>query len=67
MIKEGNWYVTKLQTAERFFVNRIEKNQAWGIYEKNPHLLNCPIELNRLIDPEKIDLNKGIHYGYYGC
>lgn len=48
-------YVTKFQTKEKFTVKVINTNKygeqvsVMGIYEKSPHLGNCPLPVERLI------------------
>ena len=57
MIEIGKTYTTKFAVPERFKVNRIINNKegipktAWGIYEERLHLGECPLEVERLIDP----------------
>lgn len=53
----GETYQTKMATAERFTIHKIDimmgqVTKFWGVYEKNPDLLNCPIS------PERLILNK---------
>lgn len=59
MIEIGKSYTTKFAVAEQFTVKRIINNKegepktAWGIYENSLHLGECPLEIERLIDPMK--------------
>lgn len=54
-LQEGKTYKTKLATGEKFTIHKIEKNikgiimRVLGVYENSPHLLNCPLDPERLI------------------
>ena len=63
----GVTYTTKFATGEKFTVTRVRKNRydeveaVFGIYEKSPHLGECPLNMDRLIpDVEKIGERKVI-------
>lgn len=55
----GQTYITKMQTGEKFTVTQIimkkekgktdEIYQLMGIYERYPHLGECPLAVDRLI------------------
>lgn len=68
MIKINITYRTKFATGELFTVTDIQKKEVKdketnqmiekivsikGFYSNSPHLLNCPISIDRLIDPEE--------------
>lgn len=54
-IEVDKTYITKMSTADKFLVKRITNNkdgkpvQVHGIYEKYPHLGECPLNVERLI------------------
>lgn len=63
-------YKTKFQTGERFtikkiitrpFLNTTKIIGLEGIYEKAPHLGNCPLDVERLI-PEKEMIYVDVEY-----
>jgi hypothetical protein len=51
----GQTYNTKFATGDTFTITRMDKNKynevisVWGIYERRPHLGECPISVDRLI------------------
>lgn len=53
--EEGLTYTTKMQTAEKFTISRIERTSKgemrmfYGVYERSPHLGDCPMYPDRLI------------------
>ncbi len=59
MIEVDKIYTTKFATQEKFTVKRIQEEKdgnpkiVFGIYEKAPHLGECPLNIERLIDPDK--------------
>ncbi len=54
-LEEGKTYTTKFATAEKFKVTKISEingkisNTVYGIYERAPHLGECPLDVNRII------------------
>lgn len=58
-LEVGKTYTTKMQTKEKFTVSRIVSNTVgvqvtvYGVYEKAPHLGDCPLPAERLI-PETV-------------
>jgi hypothetical protein len=56
----GVTYSTKFATGEKFTITKVKKNKydeveaVWGIYEKSPHLGECPINMDRLIPDFKV-------------
>ncbi len=64
LFEVGVKYQTKFQTGEHFTITRdpyIKKdgivigrsNTVYGIYEKAPHIGECPLNIDRLIPPKK--------------
>jgi hypothetical protein len=53
----GQSYKTKFATGDTFTITRLDKNKydevlaIWGIYDRSPHLGECPIGVDRLIQP----------------
>ena len=56
----GKTYTTKFATGERFLLTKIKTNATGrifgfdGIYEKCPHLGECPLGPDRLI-PDRVE------------
>ena len=54
-LEEGKTYTTKFATVERFTITKIpdtkgkKLNTVYGIYEKSPHVGECPLDVNRII------------------
>lgn len=59
-IESGKTYTTKMATKEKFTVTKVAVDKkgvqtiAWGLYEKSPHLGDCPLPVERLI-PETVE------------
>lgn len=66
----GKTYKTKFQTGERFTITKIITRpflkttiiiRVFGVYEKAPHLGECPLDHERLI-PETKTITKDVEY-----
>lgn len=60
--EENKTYQTKFQTGEHFTIKKLifKKDvviSVVGIYEKAPHLENCPLSVDRLIPETEIKLH----------
>lgn len=59
-LEEGKTYRTKMATGEHFTISRIVADKfgnivrLLGVYEKSPHLGDCPLSPERLI-PEMVE------------
>ncbi len=63
MIELNKTYRTKLATGDLFTVTKINKDRIMGIWVGLEHLGECPLYIDRLIDPdfkEKFDIELSI-------